>query len=68
MELLHRHPAEVCLSPYAYTELMAMQEMREAPVCDTCLAKHLQAKLKATCTVCGHSFEDRVVRNQLENL
>lgn len=45
-----------------------MQELREAPICDTCLAKHLQAKLKATCTACGHSFEDRVVRHQLENL
>ncbi len=68
MDLLHRHPLEVQLPPWAFAQLHAYRELQEQDVCRSCTQEALMTTLMRTCEVCGRRFEDERTKHALETL
>jgi hypothetical protein len=66
--LLHRHPAELCLPPRVYDELMALRELENPCLCKSCRRRILETMLNKQCDSCGKTFEDPETKQALENL
>lgn len=68
MELLHRHPLEVNLPPWAFAQLHAYRELQENNICTACSRELLTETIIRTCECCGKRYEDPRTKHALENL
>ena len=68
MELLHRHPLEVNLPPWAFAQLQAYRELHEQDLCNGCRKEALQGALRRTCEQCGKPYNDSQIQAALEHI
>ena len=51
--------------PTAYAELAALEELEKPNLCSGCRRDVLLASLEVTCELCGKTFNDPEVKQQL---
>lgn len=67
MDLLHRHPLEVNLPPWAFAQLQAYRELQDPNLCKGCRKDAQRGALSRTCEQCGQTYDDEQVRLALEH-
>ncbi len=65
MDLLHRHPLEVSLPPWAFAQLQAYRELQHQDVCKACSRDMLREHVVRTCELCGKRYEDQQTKSAL---
>jgi len=53
--------------PYAFVELLAMDELLQPNICPKCELEQLKMQRKKCCDFCGQEYIDKIIERSLES-